>query len=690
MENGRGKAGMAQRIRDARTLGLVRRSCLFDADWYRREAHLSPAEDPALHYLRGGWKQHDPSPFFRQESYLAVREDVREAVVCPLAHYLLHGKREQAFTGVNEARYRRRAGIRFLSRLWHRVLRAGEVRRNRKARILVALHLSDPRAAGEIREMLKSLRPYDWELSVTVPEGFDPERFRKAFAGLCSRMEIRPVPDRGRDIAPWLDTLRSRDLSAYDMIYKLATAPQGPDGAGRETAFLRPVSALLSPAWVHGVVGSLLRGEADIAADPESLGTDPAFRQRMIRRELGSLGLSLRENYTFVRHGCFALRAERSAEILRACGEGPAFESGCRAVMPVTRAMERWITGNLLPPAKREQTKPAPHGKTVAFAVSETGDGAVKGDYFTALELAVALEKEGWKPRFLSRGEDWYRVGPETDVLISLLEDYEPGRIRDAAPGLVTVAWARNWFRKWAVNPDAEDYAIWLASGGEACRLLEERLGVPVHLFPIAANAERFTPGERSAEDLSRYGCDYCFTGNRFGDPRGIESMLSPEKLPWSFRIFGSGWEDHPRLSAYAAGRVAYDQMPRIYRSVKILLDDATPSTREAGSVNSRVFDALAAGCLVLTDNAKGAAETFGGLLPVFEDKASLQALLRKYLENEPLRRETATALREQVLENHTYAARARQLSDLLVSHAELENQDPRAEDHRQTEGGGA
>ena len=103
-----------------------------------------------------------------------------------------------------------------------------------------------------------------------------------------------------------------------------------------------------------------------------------------------------------------------------------------------------------------------------------------------------------------------------------------------------------------------------------------------------------------------------------------------------------------------------------MYHGAKIALDDATASTKAAGSVNSRVFDALAAGCLVLTNNEAGARETFGGKLPVFRNREELEALLKRYLEDEAARQGKVEELKRFVLEHHTYEIRAGKLAGLI------------------------
>ena len=306
----------------------------------------------------------------------------------------------------------------------------------------------------------------------------------------------------------------------------------------------------------------------------------------------------------------------------------------------------------------------------IAFAVTETGEKAVAGDYFTALELAQAFEKKGADISFLSRTEgDWYDVGTGTDVVISMLQHWDPRRAYNTAEHLITVGWARNWFHRWTDRPYINSYTVLLASSETAKAYMERRLGRSVGLLPIATNAERFAEtGKGGGLTEAKYVSDYCFTGNRFAVEREIETELYPEDLPYRFKLYGNGWEESERFARYNQGHLGYRDMIRAYRNTKVVLDDATPSTKNSGAMNSRVYDALAAGCLVLTNNTLGAAETFRGLLPSFHDRESLKAELTKYLSDDGLRERKIAELRDFVLQNHTYAKREETLRSILLA----------------------
>jgi len=77
--------------------GLISQSGIFDAAWYfeRYEDVRDAGLDPLLHYLRSGAKEgRDPHPLFDSDWYLATNPEVAASGVNPLVHYLRIGATE--------------------------------------------------------------------------------------------------------------------------------------------------------------------------------------------------------------------------------------------------------------------------------------------------------------------------------------------------------------------------------------------------------------------------------------------------------------------------------------------------------------------------------------------------------------------------------------------------------------------
>ena len=303
---------------------------------------------------------------------------------------------------------------------------------------------------------------------------------------------------------------------------------------------------------------------------------------------------------------------------------------------------------------------------TVAIAVTDAGKNIPEGDFFTAEELAFELKKFGWKVIYLRRkANEWYKIPTDVDVIISLLDAYDPSKIPKNDKKVITIAWARNWFDRWAKQKAFNQYDLVFASSKIACDYIDEHSNQTAHLLPIATNPHKFDTNNR--QPISKYTCDYCFTGSYWGQEREIITFIDPSRLPNStFHIYGKNWNKVEKLKQFDCGFLSYDQMPLVYANAKIVIDDANHVTKPYGSVNSRVFDALASGTLVLTNGVLGSQLTFNSQLPHFSTQDELYAHLSFYLSNEEARVQKVNELREFILSNHTYQHRALRVKEFL------------------------
>ncbi len=301
----------------------------------------------------------------------------------------------------------------------------------------------------------------------------------------------------------------------------------------------------------------------------------------------------------------------------------------------------------------------------VAFIVADAGDTTTAGEYFTALELGRALQKiVPVHLRFLTK-DDWYDLSG-VDILVVMVYGFHLSKVRKASPFLVTINWMRQWFDRWGEDPSLMSYDLLFASSQRAADYLAGKTGRDVAVLPIATNYDEFATKGEWTEALA---CDYCLTGNWVGTPRAIEQFLVPEAIDGTGAIYGANWED-TSLASISRGPVAYSDIVNVYASTKIAIDDANVATRDWGSCNSRVFDAMAAGCLLVTNGDLGVQELFGDLVPTFSDAPSLTRTLQYWLSHEEEREARVAELREIVRTKHTYDNRAETV------HAALTTQD--------------
>lgn len=305
----------------------------------------------------------------------------------------------------------------------------------------------------------------------------------------------------------------------------------------------------------------------------------------------------------------------------------------------------------------------------IALLITTIRSDALEGDAIVAREFASALSRllPHAELRLIPRDPDGGADLTGIDTVICLRDDCDPRRFRNLSPSCRVVFWIRNCFDAFLQNENwrrADE--VWMSSERE-CTRFHNYTGFPARLLRIATNLKLFEAAQPDPE----LACDICFTGSFWGIHREIAISLVPEILDASVRIFGVGWEAVPELAAAAQGPAPYSQMPAIYASAKLVIDDANHVTVNSGSVNSRVYDAIAAGTLPITNGIAGAHETFGELLPIYQDAQSLTRQIRRWLEDESGRQARVAALRRLVMEQHGFEHRARDVIRFLSEPAD-------------------
>ena len=253
--------------------------------------------------------------------------------------------------------------------------------------------------------------------------------------------------------------------------------------------------------------------------------------------------------------------------------------------------------------------------------MTQGGEEAGFGDYFTARELGDALEATGADVVYLRLdGRGWRREARALDVIVSLLDRFP---LREAPPDALAVAWVRNWSERWLMREWFDEYDHVFATSEASCRLIRERSSARPQLMPLATNPARFHPVEPDPE----LAADLAFVGSYWGVEREVQSVLPRlASAGLEVKVFGHGWDAVPGMRDLSRGPVPYDALPRVYSSAAVVVDDSGAHARPYGAVNSRVFDALACGAFVVTNDAEGVADLFGNGFPTWSDAASLQA----------------------------------------------------------------
>jgi len=297
----------------------------------------------------------------------------------------------------------------------------------------------------------------------------------------------------------------------------------------------------------------------------------------------------------------------------------------------------------------------------IAITVTRDLESAGYGDWYTAHELGDAFLPLGWRVHYIERYRDaWYDLPPRLDAILVLHDSFDVRRVN--RPGLTTVAWVRNWTDRWLSHPWFDDFDTVAASSGVSAQMIAEATRHRPEVVPLASNPARF----RGDPDAARAGV--VLTANYWGESRGIEELVAavPEVA-----LYGKSWDQVPGVAAVWRGALPYDQLPDLYRSSQLVIDQTAGPTLRFGALNSRVFDALAAGALVVTDQVRGAREVLGGDVPTYGSPEELRSVVRRLLADPDESRGRARTLHERVLSEHTYVSRAAWFRDRLEERAQ-------------------
>lgn len=297
----------------------------------------------------------------------------------------------------------------------------------------------------------------------------------------------------------------------------------------------------------------------------------------------------------------------------------------------------------------------------LAFICDSVGDISDLGEHLTFVELGRAIQRVlPCHVRYLAR-DDWYDLAG-VDLLIVMVNQFDIRKAINVSPWLVTVNWMHQWFDRWVEDATTGSFDYLIASSNRASEYVANNVQRQVGVVPIGVG-EQFFEGDAIPED--KFKSEYCFIGSRFGPPTEIEFLLQPNDVDGAFKAFGRDWSNTP-FENWSCGPIPYSQIKQVYASSSIVIDDASIATKDWGSCSSRVFDAIAAGCLLITNDKHGVRELFGELVPTYETRDELHGQLSYWLKHPEERQERAKTLQELVKSHHNYDERARVFIDWL------------------------
>jgi glycosyltransferase involved in cell wall biosynthesis len=225
----------------------------------------------------------------------------------------------------------------------------------------------------------------------------------------------------------------------------------------------------------------------------------------------------------------------------------------------------------------------------------------------------------------------------------------------------------------WVIShPESVDLAecdaadLVLVASSRFAASLRGRTSTPVEVLLQATDADRFRP--QPPDPAHRH--PVTIVAKTRDVMRGVVADALEAGIHPS--IYGGGWHGLVDSALIVSDHVPNDVLPDVYSSAGVVLNDHWDTMRAWGFVSNRIFDVLACGAPVISDDVSEVHDLFGEAVPTYRSSAELGDLVRHALEDPDGARARAAGGRAIVLAHHTFDHRAREVLELLEHHGLL------------------
>lgn len=274
------------------------------------------------------------------------------------------------------------------------------------------------------------------------------------------------------------------------------------------------------------------------------------------------------------------------------------------------------------------------------------------GDYHFGRSLTKYLERKGCSVRTDYLAE-WSRSNRGADAVIVLRGKYRYEPVDDGMiilwclshPGTVT-------------KGECDTYDAVCVGSSTHETMLRKTVASPV--FPLL----QCTDDEEFKEAPLTDRRNLVFVGNTRGVRRQCVDWALDYGLP--LQIYGRGWADFGQEEYVAASYIPNERLPDLYAQARATLNDHWNDMRGYGYVNNRIFDALAAGLPIISDEfAELRAVCEDGIL-YYRDRQSFDLAAERLLLGYPLVARGANELWSHIRSQFTFESRASFILNLI------------------------
>ena len=315
--------------------------------------------------------------------------------------------------------------------------------------------------------------------------------------------------------------------------------------------------------------------------------------------------------------------------------------------------------GELRPIVTRQRRQTTlPDGRTVPVlrwaivtAAPAGPAGAGWGDTHFANSLASALRQLGQEAIVVPREarDQAARALDDVHLVLRGLDRVQPD------PGVMSMVWVIS-HPDLVTKSELTEFDRVFAASITWARKMSDLWSIPIDPLLQCTDPARFRPAglPRSRETV--------FVGKSRFVPRPV--VMEAYRAGIDFALYGGEWEGILPPGAVRAEYVPNEELAPLYETASMVLNDHWADMRRDGFLSNRLFDAVAAGGRVLSDDVEGIAEIFGGAVRTYSHVSEIAPLLRGDHDALFVDDDELTVISERVRTEHSFRARAQVLLD--------------------------
>lgn len=144
------------------------------------------------------------------------------------------------------------------------------------------------------------------------------------------------------------------------------------------------------------------------------------------------------------------------------------------------------------------------------------------------------------------------------------------------------------------------------------------------------------------------------------GNSRHVFRPILKDLIPTEHKltVYGRHWENFQVQDYVVSDYMDNSKVGQAYHDAKILLNDHWDDMRENGIISNRIFDALAVGAFIISDDIPEIHELFGDNVVTYHGREDLKEKIDYYLKHEEERDAKAKAGQKIALNGHTFRDR--------------------------------